>query len=132
MMPADYPAPVWARFQSAAFGGLAGREAEGAWRGEADNRAAGLWLRLWAWPAAGGGIATARFQALGCPTTLAVADWLAEALQGAEIAMLPRLDAARIMAALEIPESHRHCALVGEDALRALQAAVLDGVPESS
>lgn len=123
MIPTDYPAPVWARFQAPEHGGLADVDTVDAVSGEAENRAAGLHVRLWAWVDAAGVITVARFEALGCPTTLAVGDWLAAALHGRRMAERVDIDAPGIMAALEIPESHRHCALVGEDAVRALGAA---------
>jgi NifU-like protein involved in Fe-S cluster formation len=63
----------------------------------------------------------ARFCAYGCPYTIAVGEWLAETLQRDGLARLDRLDAAAIRHALEIPEERAHCALMGEDLIRALQ-----------
>ena len=69
-----------------------------------------------------GRIADARFQAYGCPTTIAVGAWLAEYAVGKTPAELAATNAAAIRAALEIPEDRTHCALLGEDAMEALLA----------
>lgn len=63
----------------------------------------------------------ARFRAYGCPYTIAVGEWLAETLEREGLAGLGGLDAPAIRQALEIPEARAHCALMGEDLIRALQ-----------
>ena len=65
-------------------------------------------------------IGDARFQAYGCPTTIAVGAWLAGRAVGREVAELSGIDAKTIREALEIPEDRTHCALLGEDAVRSL------------
>jgi NifU-like protein involved in Fe-S cluster formation len=63
----------------------------------------------------------ARFQAYGCPTTIAVGAWLAERVAGAPVGELAGIDAKEIRQALEIPEDRLHCALLGEDLVKALR-----------
>lgn len=65
-------------------------------------------------------VADARFRVYGCPTTIAVGAWLADWLIGRSRTELACLRAADLRQALEIPEDRAHCALMGEDALRAL------------
>ena len=62
----------------------------------------------------------ARFQAYGCPTTIAVGAWLAERAVGRPLADLAAIRPADIRQALEIPETHLHCVLLGEDAVKSL------------
>lgn len=112
-----YAAPIWSRFARPAHAGaLSG---DGVVRAEAGSPAARSVLRLAA-RVAGGRILEARFQAYGCPTAIAVGEWAAAWLeeQGAVASVVP--GAAQIRARLEIPEDRAHCALMGEDVLRAL------------
>jgi NifU-like protein involved in Fe-S cluster formation len=119
MTPADYPAAVWSRFRQPRHAGTL----EGAPHGAADCRSSGARLELWA-RVEGDQVVEARFRALGCPFSIAVGDWLAEQLTGCGVEAMSALNAAAIIAALEIPDARRHCAFVGEDALQALQATV--------
>ena len=68
----------------------------------------------------GAAVARARFQAYGCPTAIAVGEWLAEQLEQQPRERWAAIDVATIRASLEIPEDKAHCALMGEDVLRAL------------
>lgn len=111
----DYPAPVWARFEAPRYAGqLVG---EGVVAARAGSPAARAVLQL-SLRRRAGRVETARFQAYGCPVTIAVGEWLAERLEAGEPPVA--LDAARIRSALEIPEDKAHCALMGEDLIRAL------------
>ena len=65
-------------------------------------------------------IGDARFQAYGCPTTIAVGAWLAGRVVGREVAELSGIDSKMIREALEIPEDRTHCALLGEDLVKSL------------
>lgn len=68
-----------------------------------------------------------RFTAIGCPTTIAVADYCAERLSLGEVP-----DGQSMMDALEIGQTHRHCVLLCEDAIKAIlekEAATADHVP---
>src|SRR5258708_4744024 len=75
-----------------------------------------------AWKMDGGQIVDARFQAYGCPVTIAVGEWLAEQSHGVTVEALTRIDAVQIRAALEIPDDRAHCALMGQDVVCALLA----------
>lgn len=68
----------------------------------------------------GARIADARFQAYGCPTTIAVGSWLADWLVGRTVDELAGFSATLPREALEIPEQRIHCALLAEDAVRIL------------
>ena len=111
-----YAPPVWLRFESPS---LAGRlEGAGVVSAQAGSPAARSVLRL-SVRMADGRVEAARFQAFGCPTAIAVGQWLAEQVQTVGLAA-PLPDAAQIRAALEIGEDRAHCALMGEDVVRAL------------
>src|SRR5205823_3153633 len=71
-----------------------------------------------------GAVVEARFQAYGCPTTIAVGEWLAEQAQGRAVEQLGKITTADIRAALEIPEERAHCAVLGEEILRSLMQQV--------
>lgn len=114
-----YPPEVWRRFCACAHAGvLAG---EGVIAAEAGSVAARSLLKISA-RVRNRAIAEARFQAYGCPTTVAVGDWLAERLQGQPVSTLQSggFEAASIRQALEIGEAQTHCALMGVDLIRAL------------
>ena len=114
-----YSRPVWERFaeprHAGAFEAGDGRVV----RASAGTPAAKSVLSL-AWKTDGGRIVDARFQAYGCPVTIAVGEWLAEQATGRDIEMLVGIDAAQIRSALEIPDDRAHCALMGQDVVRAL------------
>lgn len=61
----------------------------------------------------------AGFSVLGCPTTVAAADYCAERLLAGAWPEAPEM-----MAALEIPDARRHCVLLCEDALDELRRAL--------
>lgn len=67
-------------------------------------------------------IADARFQAYGCPTTIAVGAWLAGQAIGKTLPELEAIRAKEIRQALEIPEERLHCVLMAEDAVKSLLA----------
>lgn len=110
-----YPAPIWRRFAEPAHGGLL-RGAD-VLVAEAGSPAARALLRL-SVRLQQGRVQAARFQAYGCPVAIAVGEWMAERLERSQPFVLP--DAAAIRAALEITEDKAHCALMGEDVVRAL------------
>ena len=117
----DYSAPVWQRFLEPAHGGTFGSAVPGVTVGRAGTSAARHWLALEArWVQ--GRVAETRFSAYGCPTSIAVGDWIAQWSLGRSAQELRQLDASRIGTTLEIPEDRAHCGLMGEDALRALLA----------
>lgn len=66
----------------------------------------------------GGSILEARFQAFGGVATIACGSYLAEWLQGKTIADAKSFNSQQLMAALDLPTTKRHAALLAEDALR--------------
>lgn len=115
-----YSTPVAERFHATRHAGCWEEEGPGILRVESESPAAKFRLVLRA-RVAGGRVAEARFQAYGCPVTIAVGDFIAEYCRGRAAQELA-LDAAAIRAALEIPEDRTHCALMGEDVIRALRS----------
>lgn len=112
-----YAAPIWQRFRAPAHGGrLEGGDLVEA---EAGSPATRSLLRVQI-ERGQGQLRRARFQAYGCPTAIAVGEWVAETLERQPPAQWAAIDAARIRAVLEIPEDKAHCALMGEDVLHAL------------
>lgn len=115
--PFGYSATVWRLFNEApragALEGAAVRSAEAA------TPASRSRLRLQV-KMADARIGDARFQAYGCPTTIAVGAWLAGRVVGRAVAELSGIDAKMIREALEIPEDRTHCALLGEDLVKSL------------
>ena len=117
MNPFGYSEPVWRLFTEPLHAGmlegsrvLVGRSATPANR----NR---LELRVLMKAST---IADARFQAYGCPATIAVGAWLCERAIGGTLEDLASIRAREIRQALEIPEDRHHCALLGEDAVQSL------------
>lgn len=64
-----------------------------------------------------GRIAEARFQAFGCPATIASASEISRRLQGATLLEAARLGSDEIADYLRLPDSKRACSLVAADAL---------------
>lgn len=117
MNPFGYPEPIWRLFmQTPGAGTLAG---PGVLTGEAGTPASKSRLRLQV-KMSQARIDEARFQAYGCPTTIAVGAWLAGQVVGRPMAELSGIDAKAIREALEIPEDRTHVALMGEDVLKSL------------
>lgn len=72
----------------------------------------------------GGRFVDARFEAFGCPATVACAEWLCRWLSGRDLAAAASLNGMALAEALMLPAAKRTVALVAEDALqRALAAA---------
>jgi len=116
-----YREPIWQRFRAPVHGGrLQGASIVAAQAGSAAARSV---LRLQV-ELEGERVIRARFQAYGCPTAIAVGEWLAEQLEAQPRTTWPAIDAASIRDALEIPEDKAHCALMGEDVLRALEQQI--------
>lgn len=110
-----YSPEVWRRFRAPAHAGLlTGADTHA---GEARTPASRAVLRLavrWAQ----GRVAEARFQAHGCPSTIAAGEWLCERIQGQSLAELQTLTARDVADTLQLPPLRRHCAVMAEDALR--------------
>ena len=115
-----YPDPVWQRFGEPRHAGDL-PVGPGVYAAEAGSLASKSLLRL-SLRLEQSRIVQARFKAYGCPSAIAVGQWLAERLEGEAVEALrsPGLAAPAIRQALEITEDRAHCALMGEDALKAL------------
>lgn len=116
----DYSSPVLERFtQLRGFGRLA--KVDQCLR--VQDRARSTWIELDVGVAAEGQGGLVKVRAVGCPTTLAVASLVTEILTGVAMDPSDGWDAARIQQVLEIPPQRLHCALIGEDLLRAWRQA---------
>jgi len=69
---------------------------------------------------AGGSIQAARFQAYGCPHSLASASWLTQRLAGCSLQALREWSWREVADALQVPTEKRGRMLLLEDAVRAL------------
>lgn len=86
-------------------------------RGEAGAPASGAWVRLHL-RIDRGRVTDARFQAYGCPHTLAAAAWLAAQLPGRNIESPFPEGASGLAAILDVPSPKLGRLLIVEDALR--------------
>jgi cysteine desulfurase len=98
--------------------GAGALEGPGVVRGEAGNVAAEAWVRFHV-RIAEGSVRDARFQAYGCPHTLAVAAWITSRLPGRPLRRLALGAPAEWARALEVPVEKLGRLLVVEDALQA-------------
>lgn len=119
--PFGYGTQVWSLFQTAPRAGAFPDELPGVVTGQAGTPAARSVLRVQLRFEAER-VADARFKAYGCPTSIAVGAWIADWARGKSAAELARLDVRALRDALEIPDDRAHCALLGEDALKAALA----------
>lgn len=127
--PQGYSAPVWRLFNETPLAGDFAAGTPGVVFAEARTPAAHSVLRL-ALRREDDRIVDARFRAYGCPATIAVGAWIAQWSVGRSLSGLTDLRAADLLRALEIPQDRAHCALLGEDVLKALFAEV-EGDPPS-
>ena len=118
--PFGYSDAIWQRFNDTpAAGALVADQGEGRLCvARVRSKAADLELML-SLRSVDGRIVDARFLALGCPTTIAVGQWLCETLPGLGCEEARALRAPQLIAALEIADNRLHCALLGEDAVAA-------------
>lgn len=117
--PFGYSDAVWQRFNTCPAAGRLATTGPGRLHtAQLRSRAADLELRLELRVEAGQ-VTEAAFLALGCPTTVATGQWLAEFVAGKPVQALRGLRASDIVAALAIREDRLHCALLGEDVLAA-------------
>jgi NifU-like protein involved in Fe-S cluster formation len=91
-------------------------------QGDAGSIAQGVQVRFF-WQVEGTLIRAARYQAYGCPYTLAACEWLARALPGRSREQPWPGDPQQWARALEAPPERLGRFLVIEDALRAAQSA---------
>jgi NifU-like protein involved in Fe-S cluster formation len=116
--PFGYAEPIWELFTHPPQVGEFPPGTAGVVSGEAGSKAARSVLRLQLRLELGR-VADARFRAYGCPSSIAVGGWIARWSLGKTVDELRGLRAAELRQALEIPDDRAHCALLGEDAVRA-------------
>jgi NifU-like protein involved in Fe-S cluster formation len=116
--PFGYAEPIWARFSAPGRAGSFALGTPGVFAGQAGTPAARSVLRI-ELQIEQGRVADTRFKAYGCPTSIAVGAWIAEWSQGKAVEELGALNSRQLREALEIPDDRAHCALMGEDALKA-------------
>ena len=122
LTPPELPPAVRRLFTELAHAGAPAPGSLGLVQGEAGSLAEGVQIRFF-WQVEGSQIRTARFQAYGCPYTLAACEWLARALPGRTRERPWPGDPHQWAEALEAPPERLGRFLVIEDALRAAQAA---------
>jgi NifU-like protein involved in Fe-S cluster formation len=118
----EYSSEVVRRFDDPRRAGELPDGVPGLVSGEAEDRTLHVWLRF-DLQVIDGVIQTARFQAFGCPHTVAAADLAAEWLEGEPLEAARRLDVTRLEAELEVPVEKRGKLLRIEDAAAACAAA---------
>lgn len=120
MNPFGYPEPVWRLFlETPRAGTLEAPDLVAAATTPSSRARLSLQVKM-----SGTRIGDARFQAYGCPTTIAVGAHVAGQVVGREARELAAIDAKSIKEALEIPDDRTHCALLGEDLVRSLLSQV--------
>lgn len=112
----DYSPQIWERFRRPRYAGIL--DGAGTVCGESRTPASKAVLRL-EMKVAEGRIREARFLALGCPSTIATADWLCEWLEHRTLEDAMTLNVTTLAEALALTPVRRHCAVLAEDALRA-------------
>ena len=121
----DYSLEVQERFRSPAG---AGEFAEGTPQvvaGEAEDRTLNVWYRFQI-SVAGTVIRAVKFRVFGCPHSIAAAAWVADALDGRDVAAIRDLDMHELRRKLDAPVEKLGKLLVLEDALRACSRALND------
>jgi NifU-like protein involved in Fe-S cluster formation len=112
----DYSAEVQRRFVTPRYGGALDSAARGVLCGQAEDRALNVWIRFQV-QVREGVVEAARFQAYGCPHTVAAASWAAERLQGQPADSLRQWSAREAAAALQVPVEKLGKLLRLEDAI---------------
>jgi NifU-like protein involved in Fe-S cluster formation len=98
----DYSSEVLRRFDSPAGAGQIGADAPGVVAAEAEDRTLNVWIRFQV-QVEDDVIRDVRFQAYGCPHTIAAASCAADWLRGRGAASLRQLDVGRIGRDLAVP-----------------------------
>lgn len=116
-----YAPEIWRRFNRASHAGTFDVRERGVLTAQAGSPAAKSLLRLQL-KLEHGVVQEARFKAYGCPSAIAVGEWLAEQAVGKTPQALGShaFTAPAIRRALEIADDRAHCALMGEDVIKAL------------
>ena len=115
----DYPAPVWRRFRNPDRIGAIESSMVGRICATVDDFSGHGQLSI-ELVSVQGQVQSAVFSALGCPTTIAVGQWICEQIAWQPTSVLSQIKAQAIAKALEIGESRLQCALMGEDVVKRL------------
>lgn len=116
----QYPEPVWRLFSETPRGGVLPNGPR-VYAAEVGTPAGRFRLRLYCQLDEQGRVSASRFQAYGCPYTIAVGSWLAQWCEGRQIAELAEFEVDQMRAALELPEDRAHCWLMAQDVLREIE-----------
>ena len=122
----DYSSEVRQRFVSPYGAGELLGDTPGVVSGEAEDRTLNVRVRFQV-QLLDGVIHCTRFQAFGCPHTVAAASWAAEWLEGEPADALQELDIRRLANRLEVPVEKLGKLLLIEDALAACARALENG-----
>lgn len=117
----DYSAEVRQRFLAPARTGAISSDVRGVVEGAAEDRSLNLWVRFQV-QLQDETIASVRYQAYGCPHSLAAADLIACDLEGRPVHALTNIDLEAVAAELELPREKLGNLLRIEDALAACHA----------
>lgn len=117
----DYSAEVQRRFLAPARAGAISSNARGVIEGAAEDRSLNLWVRFQV-QVQGGTIKCVRYQAYGCPHSLAAADLVACDLEGRPVDALTNIDLEILAAEIQLPREKLGNLLRIEDALAACHA----------
>ncbi len=119
----DYSSDVRRRFAETPGAGALEPGLPGRVWGEGEDRTLNVWVRF-ELQVLDGRVADARFQAYGCPHTIAAASWAAEWIRGRGANALCALDVAALVEHLEVPTEKIGKVLRVEDALLACRRAL--------
>lgn len=114
----DYSPEVLQRFDAPRGAGELSDGRQGVLEGEAEDRSLNVWVRFQV-QLTDERIQAVRFQAFGCPHTIAAASWVAEWLDGKAADALARLDVREVSRVLGVPLEKMGKLLRIEDALAA-------------
>ena len=119
----EYSPEVRRRFQTPAWAGAFAAGVAGVVAGVAEDRSLGFWVRIQV-RSERGTIQQVRFQAFGCPHSIAAADLVASELEGSPVERLSKIDIEQTAAVLDLPREKFGKLLRIEDALAACAAEI--------
>lgn len=125
----EYSSEVRRRFSAPARAGALPPDAGEVVTGSAEDQSLGLWVRFQV-ELAGGMIGRVRFQAYGCPHSLAAADLVAGDLEGKPIDAMTKIDCEQLAARIGLPREKHGKLLRIEDALTACHRQAVAGKAE--
>ena len=119
----EYSPEVRRRFQAPARAGAIAAGVDGVVEGAAEDRSLGFWIRFQV-RSDRGAIEEVRFQAFGCPHSIAAADLIAAELEGSPVDSLSKIDVEQTAVELDLPRAKYGKLLRIEDALAACLARI--------